>query len=130
VKEVTQFGFKPRNGKSLPTYLSAAKLLMPTQFPLYNPEFPSKELDDTVLAYPMLDKERLWSELSVLYEGKGFNQVSRALNLHQIIINSGLQNSLSKVYCLLKIILTTPVTTAEQSFSTVKITETFLRSTV
>jgi hypothetical protein len=40
-------------------HLSAAKLLVSEQFPLYNREFPSKELDETVLAYPMLHKERL-----------------------------------------------------------------------
>jgi hypothetical protein len=42
-------------------HLSAAKLLqlVSEQFPLYNREFPSKELDETVLAYSMLNKERL-----------------------------------------------------------------------
>jgi hypothetical protein len=83
------------------------------QFPLYNREFPSKELDETVLAYPMLHKERLRDELSVLYERKEFHQVSGALNLHKIIISSGLQNPLAEVYCLLKNILTTLMTTAE-----------------
>jgi hypothetical protein len=49
-------------------HLSAAKLLVSEWFPVYNREFPSKELDETVLAYPTLNKERLWNELSVLYE--------------------------------------------------------------
>jgi hypothetical protein len=91
-----------------------------------------EEHDETVLAYPILHKERLRTELSVLYERKEFHQVSRALNLHQIIISSGLQNSLAKMYCLLKIILTTPMTTAEpkRCFATMKIIKTFLRSTM
>jgi hypothetical protein len=66
---------------------------------------------------------------------RGKNQVSRALNLHKIIIiiiSSGLQNSLAEVYCLLKIILTTPMITAEpeRCFSRMKTTKTFLRSTM
>jgi hypothetical protein len=75
-------------------HLSAAKLLLSEQFPLYNREFPSKEVDETVLVYSMLHKERLRTELCILYESKKFHQVSGALNLHQIIINSGLENSL------------------------------------
>jgi hypothetical protein len=65
---VTQFGFKQRNSSKFTGHLSAAKLLVSEQFPLYNREFPSKELDETVLAYSMLNKERLRIELSVLYE--------------------------------------------------------------
>jgi hypothetical protein len=53
-------------------HLYAAKLLVSEEFPLYNREFPSKELDETVLAYPMLNKERLRTEISVLYERKEF----------------------------------------------------------
>lgn len=88
-------------------YPSSTKLLASERFPLHSRQFPSKELDETVLAYPMLNKERLRTDLSVLYERKEFHQVSWALNLHQIITSSGLQNSLAEVYCLLKIILTT-----------------------
>jgi hypothetical protein len=84
-------------------HLSAAKLLVSEQFLLYNREFPSKEHDETVLAYSILNKERLRTELSVLHERKEFYQVSEALYFHHII-SSGLQNSLSELYCLLKII--------------------------
>jgi hypothetical protein len=113
-------------------HLSAAKLLVSEQFPLYNQEFPSKELDETVSAYPTLHKERLRTEHSALYERKKFHQVFGALNLHKIIISSGLQNPLAEVYCLLKIILTSPMTTAEPEirFSTMKRIRTFLLSTV
>jgi hypothetical protein len=44
-----------------------------------------------------LNKERLRTEFSVLYEREVFHQVSGALNLHQIVTSSGLQNSLSEV---------------------------------
>jgi hypothetical protein len=62
--------------------------------------------------------------------GKNFVQVSGVLNLHKIIMSSGLQNSLAEVYCLLKIILRTPMTTAERErcFSTMKRIKAFLRS--
>jgi hypothetical protein len=36
-------------------------------------------------------------ELSILYERKEFYQVSGALNLHQVILSSGIQNSLAEV---------------------------------
>jgi hypothetical protein len=79
-------------------HLSAGKLLVSEQFPLYNREFPSKELDETVLAYPMLNKERLRTELCP-YEREEFHHVSGALiNLHQIVTSRGLQNPLSEVY--------------------------------
>jgi hypothetical protein len=101
------------------------------QFPLYSREFPSKELYETVLAYPMLNKERLRTELCP-YEREEFNQVSGALNLHQIITSTGSKIPFLKgTYCLLKIILTTPMTTAEpeRCFFAMKILKTFLRST-
>jgi hypothetical protein len=122
--------FQAKERFKFTSHLSAAKLLVSEQFPLYNREFPSMELDETVSAYPMLHTERLQTELSVLYERKEFRQVSGALNLHKIIISSGLQNSLAEVYYLLKIMVTTPMTTAEleRCFSTMKRIKTFLRS--
>jgi hypothetical protein len=79
----------------------------------------------------MLNKERLRTKLCP-YEREEFSHVSGALNLHQVITSSGLQNSLSEVYCLLKIIPTTPMATAEleRCFSTMKRIKTFLRSTM
>jgi hypothetical protein len=89
-KEVCDtFCFQAKEWFKFTGHLSAAKLLVSKQFPLYNQEFPSKELDEAVLAYPMLNKERLQTELSVLYERKEFHQVSGALNLHKIIISRG-----------------------------------------
>jgi hypothetical protein len=83
------------------------------QFPLYNREFPFKKHDETVLAYPMLNKKRLGTKISVFHERKEFRKVSGVSNLQQIIISIGLKDSLSEVYRLLKITLTTPTTTAE-----------------
>jgi len=77
----------------------------------------------------MLNKESLRTEHSILYERKECHPVSGALNLHQVITNSGLQNSLAGVYCLLKIIHTTMTTAQpEKRFSTIK--KAFLRNTI
>lgn len=112
-------------------HLSAAKLLACHKFPEFCKEFPSKELEETILAYPMLNKEKLRTELSVLYERNEFS-VSGVFNLHQLIVKNGLEHSLAEVNCLLKIILTTPMTTSEpeRCFSTLKRIKTFLRSTM
>jgi hypothetical protein len=79
----------------------------------------------------MLNKERLWTELTVRYEGKEFHQVSEALNLHQIIICNGLQNSLSEA--LLSAENHTHNTydsSARRCCSAMKRITTFLRSTM
>jgi hypothetical protein len=77
-------------------HLPTAKLLVSEQFP-----------------YPMLNKKRLGTKIFVFHEWKEFRKVSGVSNLQQIIISIGLKDSLSEVYCLLKITLTTPMTTAE-----------------
>jgi hypothetical protein len=93
-------------------HLPTTKLLVSEQFLLYNREFPLKKLDETLLTYPMLNNKRLRTKISVFHERKEFRKVSGVSNLQQII-SIGLKDSLSEVYCLLKITLTTPMTTAE-----------------
>lgn len=113
-------------------HLSAAKLLACEKFSYFCKDFPSKYLDETVEGYPMLKKEKLRTELSVLYERAEFSNFSGAFNLHKFIVDHGLQNSLGEVNCLLKIILTTLMSTSEpeRCFSTLKRIKTFLRSTM
>lgn len=113
-------------------HLSAAKLLMNERFAEFCKEFPSKELDDTVNAYPMLSKEKLRTELSVLYQRNELSKISGALKLHQLILNNGLENSFNELNQLLEIVVTTPMATAEaeRDMSTLKRIKTFLRSTM
>lgn len=49
-------------------HLSAAKSLLSEHFLPFRKEFPTRELDETAKAYPMLNKERLKTELTVLYQ--------------------------------------------------------------
>ena len=113
-------------------HLIASKLLDTNSFALYNKQFPEKELDHTVAAYPLLNKTRFRTELSVLYERRELHEVSGVFKLFELIKESGLEHSFSEVFSLCKIVLTTPMTTAEaeRCFSTLKRIKTFLRSTM
>ncbi|KAJ4441471.1 hypothetical protein ANN_11326 [Periplaneta americana] len=78
-------------------------------------------------AHPAAAKLLQTNQLVVLYDRREFHEESGVLNLYQI-----LENSLSEVFSLFKIVLTTPMTTAEaeRCFSTLKRIKIFLRSTM
>ncbi|XP_042240779.1 zinc finger MYM-type protein 1-like, partial [Homarus americanus] len=52
---------------SFTNHLEASKLLLVNNFPVYAKNFPSNELEQAVAAYPMLEKDKLRTELTVLY---------------------------------------------------------------
>jgi hypothetical protein len=89
-------------------------------FPQHSVKFPDSALEITVEAYPTLDKAKLKTELSLVYENEEFKACSGALD------------TFSKTFSLLKILITTPMTTAESErcFSTLKRIKTFLRNTM
>ena len=78
----------------------------------------------------MLDKARLQTELSLIYEHEDFKGCSGALALFQVLMENNLQDAFTKT--LLKILITTPMSTAESErrFSTLKRIKTFLRNTM
>lgn len=90
-----------------------AKLLRNEHFSQFYKEFSSKERYETVKMYIALNKEKLRIELAVLYERNEFSKISGALKLHQFILRYRLQNSLSEMNCLLKIIVTISMTLTE-----------------
>ena len=114
------------------SHLEANKLLMACNFALYSINFPTRELNSTVAAYPMLDKNKLQSELSVLYQRKDIAVSDKLTDLLQLIRKTNLQLVFSETVKLLEILITTPMTTAEaeRCFSTLKRVKTFLRSTM
>lgn len=113
-------------------HLSAAQLFVCDNFKNYAKQFPTPALNETVEAYPILNKDRLLTELSVLYDRAEFQQATNAAHILKILIKNDLQESFREVVSLLKIVLTTPMTTAEpeRCFSTLKRILTFLRSTM
>ena len=113
-------------------HLEASKLLLVNNFALYAKNFPSYELAQAVAAYPMLEKDKLRTELSVLYTREDLWKSESLIDLLDMINNNNLQAVFSNTIKLLKILITTPMTTseAERCFSTLKRIKTFLRSTM
>ena len=74
----------------------------------------------------MLHKERLRTELYLIYESPDFRGCCGALQSYN------LQETFSETVALLNILITTPMTTAEaeRCFSTLKRIKTFLRNTM
>uniref|UniRef100_H3ASH5 HAT C-terminal dimerisation domain-containing protein n=1 Tax=Latimeria chalumnae TaxID=7897 RepID=H3ASH5_LATCH len=108
-------------------HLVRAKLLQSDLFERHNQCFPLQTLTDTVQAYPMLNKERLHTELSVIY---GKPEFRGAMALFRLF----LERSAGHIFrdCkLLQILITTPTTTveSEKCFSTLKRIKTFRNAT-
>ncbi|KAM4567259.1 zinc finger MYM-type protein 1-like isoform 2-T3 [Odontesthes bonariensis] len=113
-------------------YLVGATLLHAELFPQYRASFPEVALDTTVEAYPMLDKAKLKTELSLIYENSEFKACSGAVPLYQFFMENNLQGIFSETVNLLQILMTTPMTTAESErcFSTLRRIKTFLRNSM
>ncbi|GBN96302.1 hypothetical protein AVEN_89376-1 [Araneus ventricosus] len=111
---------------------SAVSLLEAPKFQEYEKTFPTQILDQTTDIYSMLQKDRLKTELRVIYSRSDFKNITGAISLLQFIIENSLQTKFPESYKLLLIIVTTPMTTAEaeRCFSTLKRVQTFLRSTM
>ena len=101
-------------------------------FDRYCDSFPADALNATVKAYPTLNKAKLQTELSLIYENPEFKACCGALALYQVIMSYNLQDTFSETVSLLNILITTPMTTAEaeRCFSTLKRIKTFLRNSM
>ena len=112
-------------------HLAAGQLLSKDNLPSFEKDFPDKILEEVVTAYPKLNKRKLKTELSVLYERNDMWTCSTAVALSKTIARDNLHEVFSEILKLLKI-LVTPMTTAEpeRCFSTLKRIKTFLRSTM
>ncbi|CAM4638184.1 unnamed protein product [Leuciscus chuanchicus] len=117
---------------SFTQHLISATLLHGELFPQHCVKFPDTALETTVEAYPMLNKAKLKTELSLIYENDEFNACSGAVPLYQFFMENNLQSTFTETVSLLKILITTPMTTAEpeRCFSTLKRIKTFLRNTM
>ncbi|KAL2088089.1 hypothetical protein ACEWY4_016917 [Coilia grayii] len=115
---------------SFTKHLVSATLLKGDLFQQHRTKFPHSALEDTVEAYPSLDKVRLKTELSE--ENEEFKSCSGALALYQVLMENNLQDTLTETVSLLNILITTPMTTSESErcFSTLNRIKTFLRNTM
>ena len=96
---------------------------------MHTKDFPSNAF---VHAYPMLEKDKLKTELTVLYPRKNLRKSENLINLLEMMNDNYLQSKFSETVKLLKILITNPMTTAEaeRCFSTLKIIKIILPSTI
>ncbi|XP_010864295.2 zinc finger MYM-type protein 1-like [Esox lucius] len=113
-------------------HLTGATLLESDCFPDYAKVFPTEALAKTAEAYPTLNKARLQTELSLMYDSPDFRWSKSALALFKFMLENNLQEVFSETVKLLRILITTPMTTSESDrcFSTLRRVRTFLGSTV
>ena len=83
-------------------------------------------------AYPVLNGSKLKTELSLIYSKEYFRKCDGALDLFQLFMENNLEEIFGETVTLLKILITTPMTTAEaeRCFSTLKRIKTFLRNSM
>ncbi len=113
-------------------HLIASQLFHSEMFSTYHKEFPAEILTATVDAYPMLERLKLQSELTVIYGRQDFYHCSGAVPLLQLFYDNNLIGTFSETVRLLNILITIPMTSceAERCFSTLKRVKTFLRNTM
>ncbi|XP_069078972.1 protein zwilch homolog isoform X1 [Pleurodeles waltl] len=113
-------------------HLVSAKLLRSKLFESHDKSFPVDAVIDALGAYPTLNRERLNTELSLIYSRPEFCHASGGVALFRFFVENHLQEAFSETVKLLRIILTTPMVTAEPEccFSTLKNIKTFLRNTM
>jgi cell division protein FtsB len=113
-------------------HLEAAILINNTNFELFNEIFPQTKLENACLYYPMLDSEKLKTELQVMYKRNDFREIKGAVSLKKYFNDNNLNEIFSETSKLLNIIITSPMSTAESErcFSSLKRIKSFLRNTM
>nr|CAH7742391.1 unnamed protein product [Callosobruchus chinensis] len=113
-------------------HLQAAYLLNKDKYSEFAKKFPVTVLNEVASFYPMLSKSRLKTELEIIYSREDLKEIVGAMNLLSFILENNLNETFIETSKILKIIVTTPMTTAEaeRTFSTLKRIKTFLRNTM
>ncbi|XP_077350605.1 zinc finger MYM-type protein 1-like [Festucalex cinctus] len=113
-------------------HLSVGSLLQAECYQRYRIHFPEAALTSAVEAYPQLNRSKLKAELALIYERDEYESCGSAAALYRLFVTNDLQDIFSETVTLLKILITTPATTAESDrcFSTLNNIETFLGNVV
>jgi hypothetical protein len=80
------------------THLNASLLFMSTEFPLYEKSFPQIYVDETIEAYPFLNKTNLQIELEFIHKRTDFRSVIGTVNLLQFIFDNNLEKIFSETF--------------------------------
>uniref|UniRef100_A0AAV2KW65 Uncharacterized protein n=1 Tax=Knipowitschia caucasica TaxID=637954 RepID=A0AAV2KW65_KNICA len=100
-------------------HLVCATLLQGDKFEEHHGSFPEEVLQSTLKAYPMLNGSKLKTELSLIYSKAEFRACCGAVDLFQLFMENNLKDVFSETVTLLKILITTPMTTAEAESASV-----------
>lgn len=113
-------------------HLVATALFLKEHFNEYQKNFPEKLLSDTVTVYPFLEKNRLRTELQVLYEREELQIICEAVPLLSLVSQEDMRYTFQETIKLLEVLVTTPMSTseAERCFSMLKRIKTFLRNSM
>ena len=113
-------------------HLDSSKLLDSLNFLEYSKLFPENIFELTVDKYPLLNKNKLRTELSVLYEREDLRDIVGAVSWLNFFVNNNLEEVFQEVVTLLRIIITIPMTTSEpeRCFSSLNRVKTFLQNTM
>lgn len=100
-------------------------------FGIFKKQFPDDILDTVIQSYPFLSRNKLKTELQIIYGRDDFRNVRKTTDLLGFFIDN-LSECFGEVMKLLKIIITVPMTSseAERCFSCLNRIKTFLRSTM
>ena len=113
-------------------HFEASRLLESCNFADFAKQFPVGIVNSITTFYPCLSKQKLQSELEVLYSRPDLNSFKSLSGLLKSFVVLNLTETFCELTKLIKILITTPMTTAEseRSFSTLKRIKTFLRNTM
>ncbi|GBM24684.1 hypothetical protein AVEN_46185-1 [Araneus ventricosus] len=87
-----------KGGFCFVSHYSAVSLLEAPKFQEYEKKFPTQILDQTTDVYSMLQKDRLNTELRVIYRGSDFRNMTGAISLLQFILENNVQTTFSETY--------------------------------
>ncbi|XP_040177751.1 zinc finger MYM-type protein 1-like [Rana temporaria] len=115
---------------SFTSHLVSTTLLQADRFKQYTVEFPEDVLKSTLKAYPVLNLSRLKTELFLIYGTEEFRACRGAVDLLKLFMENNLEEVFVETISLLKILITTPMTTAEpeRCYSTLEKVKTFLKN--
>uniref|UniRef100_A0A1A7WQQ2 Si:ch211-240b21.2 n=2 Tax=Iconisemion striatum TaxID=60296 RepID=A0A1A7WQQ2_9TELE len=117
---------------SFTKHLISATLVQASLFQTHSRMSPDSALDTALEAYPFLDKAKLKTELSLIYENEEFHSCKGAVALFRVLMENNLQDIFTETVSLLNIIITTPMNTSESKrcFSTSNRIKVFLKNTL
>ena len=98
---------------SSPKHVVAAKLFNKESFNGFKNKLATEEIILTTETYPMIEKGKLETELKVFHCRSDIHKYSKLVELLKLILENNLDDVLSEITKLIKILLTTPMTTSE-----------------